>query len=168
MKKKVDDHHENENLKELITSLLYKEDLKISRLFLILSFLSSFALLFYSSINFSCLLSLTQNLLLPFLTVKDILSYHELNGQVERMKVGLIIGVIAGLIPAITINIVSMIQYYFLGNRSIAYSALGMSPPEISLEVLYSEIGTQVVIIFLLVFLSALSGVVSSLIARKK
>lgn len=168
MKKKVDDHHENTNLKELIASLLYKEDLKISRLFLILSFLSSFALLFYSSINFSCLLSLMQNFLLPFLIVRNVLSYHELNSQVERMKVGLIIGVIAGLIPAITINIVSTIQYYFLGNRSIAYSALGMNPPEISLEVLYSEIGTQVVIIFLLVFLSALSGVVSSLIARKK
>lgn len=168
MNKKTYSHHENLNPKTLIVDLLYKEELRVSRLFLVLSFLLSFALLFYSSINFSCILSLTQNLFLPFLIVKDVLSYYDLMGQYEKMKAGFIVGVIAGLIPAITINMVSMIQYYLLGNRSTAYSALGMNPPDISLEVLYTEIGTQVIIGFGLVFLSGLSGVISSLLTRKK
>lgn len=168
MKKNTYSHHEKVNPKTLIVDLLYKEELRVSRLFLVLSFLLSFALLFYSSINFSCILSLTQNLFLPFLIVKDVLSYYDLKGQYEKMKAGFIVGVIAGLIPATTINIVSMIQYYLLGNRSTAYSALGMNPPDMSLEVLYTEIGTQVIIGFGLVLLSALAGVVSSLMVRKK
>ncbi len=100
--------------------------------------------------------------------MQDIRSFYILRDHYEKIKLGFIIGVIAGIIPAITINIVSTIRYYFLDYRSVAFFALGKTPPEISLEFLYIDIGSQVVIVILLVFLSTFSGVISSLIAKKK
>lgn len=164
----LDNYNNNINIKNLFLNLLYRKEMRASRIFLVVSFFSSFILLFYSGIAFSCQLSLIQNLVIPFFIIQNAQPFYNLKNPYDKIKVGAIIGGIAGIIPATTINMVSAIQYYLLNNRIIAYSALGIDPPPISLEVLYTEVGSGVFIWFLLVFLSSISGVISSIITRKK
>ena len=122
------------------------------RILFILTISSSFIIIFYVTIPFSCQLMLFQNVIMVFIIVSLLLAKLELKTLKQKVVFGFKAGSITGAFVALVYIIVDKLQYYALGHRELVYELSGQSPPPLNIDLLFVGIGSTIVIWILLVY----------------
>jgi hypothetical protein len=151
----------------LIWEVLFGSRFLWVRIFAAISVLSSLLTLVTNSIEFSCQLSIVQNILLPFFGTLLLLSELKLSNRTSRIKIGVSAAVLIGMISALSLLILSNIHYYFLGGIETAFTEQGMIVPPLTLRAILVGIGSDIWILIILTFVSAITGLIAAAISGR-
>jgi hypothetical protein len=164
------DHEQN--AKETIMSLTHKifNDPTFFRLRFLILFSAGISLvtIIYNGVLFSCGLYLLQNGFLVYITTLLLLYASKLFDRSKRIKLGVPISFILGIFYGSVTLLVDNIQYYFFGFRERAFSAMGLVAPQTTIRTLWVEIGSQLVLLSILVLISTFAGFLASITNQKK
>ena len=153
----------------LYQRIIYDRRLMIFRSLICTSIISCLITFIYIDLGFGCLLSLFQNILIPFLATYSLLSVMKSSGEKIEIKIGIKSGLYIGAIPAILSFVINNIQYYFLGKRQEGAAYLGLTMAPLTLSNVFIGLLSQVLIAFVLMTISALIGaLVGMLLSRDK
>ena len=158
----------NDTPQNLIRRVLSDSNFSRVRFLVAASIVMSLLPIFYNNLVLSCIMAIVQNVVLVYMANREYLKILDITVQVSRMRQGAMFGSFMGSISATISIVLSNIQFYFLGFREIAYSAGGDSIPPLSIEILWAELGSQLIIWCFLVLLSAGVGLVSAAISNPK
>jgi len=158
---------ESTNLSFVLKKLFSGDTFFFIRILIVLSLLSGLVDIFYKSYLFSCQLSVVQNILLPLVDTRLILYVLRFPSDKKLSILGIKLGVFIGGISAFVTLFVNNIQYYFGGDRSVAFLLKQQPVPPITPSILLAELSSQVFLWLFLVIVSAVAGLMATIKLRK-
>ena len=151
------------NFRQFLNHLMKKQEYKYIRLLAISAVGISFVTMFYNSIAFSCILSLTQNCLIVLFAAKEAVRLNPSVSAMSKHKMGVFLGLLIGGFSALTTVLISNAKYYFGGMRELIYIVRDQSIPNLSLQDFIIGLTSQLYIFLILVFISIITGFFASM-----
>lgn len=152
----------------LFRNILVVRSFLLVRILIMLTSMTGFVILLYTTIPFSCQLMLFQNIIMVFIIVSIISMKVELKSVRQRVAFGIKTGIVIGAIPATIYQIIDAVQYYYLGHRELVYEITGEIAPPLRINGLLAGIGGRVVVWILLIILSSFCGLLATLLFARQ
>ena len=150
----------------LIKAVVLERQFLGTRIMIFVLALSSLVTLFYNSISFSCQFAILQNGVATFVITALTVSHFGVANLKTRLQRGWWTGAIVGAFPATTAIIISNLQYY-LGLRVIGDEIRDHTISSLSIPVLWGELGSQIILLTLLMMLSGVTGLFAALFSSR-
>jgi hypothetical protein len=106
--------------------------------------------------------------MIPFILAFQITNKLEIRELGNRILVGVFVGGFTGGLPALLLIVIDTIEYYLLGDRELAASVLGNSPPQLTLYTFSMSIVSTMSLWITLLIVSSLVGLVAGVISGNK
>ena len=116
----------------------------------------------YLPLSLCCTLFLLQNVLLPAISTSYLIDISK-----QRYYLGALIGAITGFVPTTTMILVSVIRYYFLGEKQLLEDVTGQTLP-VTTEIFLAGIAAYLFVWIFLILVSSMSGFFAAYRKAKK
>jgi hypothetical protein len=135
----------------------------------ITAIVSSFVALFRIGVVEACLLLILHNMVLPFIGIYFYLDGQKIVNKSVWYKHGAMLGALIGAVSALLTNMISVIDFYFLGGRAVSLQEAGLVVTPLTLQsILFDTIITGIIVLIVSIGISALAGLVGAAMSFRK
>jgi hypothetical protein len=117
----------------------------------------------------TCLLLILHNMVLPFIGIYFYLDGQKIVSKSVWYKHGAMFGALIGAVSALLTNMISVIDFYFLGGRAVSLQEAGLVMTPLTLQsILFDTIITGIIVLIISIGISALAGLVGAAMSFRK